>query len=928
MEQRSRPAAIELTRVSHRYGDSRALDDVTLRLPAERISGLIGADGAGKSTLLGLAAGVRRAQHGQLQALGADLREPGQRKGVGWRIAYMPQGLGRNLYATLSVRENLDFFGRLFGQDRQTRSARIAELTEATGLAEFVERPVMQLSGGMKQKLGLCCALIHDPDLVILDEPTTGVDPLSRRHFWDFVDRLRQRRPEMSIVIATAYMEEADRFDYLVAMDGGRVLAADAPDALREKTGADAMEQVFIRLLPEGRRPEGRKQSTPPDRPEEHGPPAIEARDLTRRFGDFTAVDRVSLTIRKGEIFGFVGSNGSGKTTTMRMLTGLLPASAGEAFVFGKPVDQRDSSLRHRLGFMSQSFSLYEELTVAQNLDLHARLYGLNGGRRRERIQRLAERFDLEACMSQRAEQLPLGLRQRLSLAVAMIHEPELLILDEPTSGVGPSARDDFWALLTELSRDRGVTLFVSTHFMNEAERCDRIALMHAGRVLAQGSPDELCAEQDTESLDDAFIAYIEQETGEEKSVENETGGDPSRKTNSKPAAPGDRAEQRPPAGQRSGQGFSPGRLWAYTRREAVELRREPIRLAFALLGPLLLMIAMGYGISFDVEDIRYAVLDQDRSPASRHYLDGFAGSTYFERQPEMGDPAELTRRLVAGDITLAIEIPPGFGRALAGGDPTEVGIWIDGSIPIRGETIRGYAEGVHRHFVESTDTIGLAAATRPPMEIETRFRYNQSFESVYAMVPAIMMLLLIMIPATMTAVGVVREKELGSITNYYATPTRGIEFLLGKQLPYIGLALLGFVLLLLQARLLFRVPMQGSLVALSAGALLFVFASTGLGLLMSTFMRTQIAAIFATAIASTIPTILFSGMLVPVSSLTGPAHYMGLGFPSAWFHQVSVGTFTKGLGFDALWPALLVLAAFGVGFVVLGRVLLPDQER
>lgn len=928
MEQRSRPAVIELTRVSHRYGESRALDDVTLRLPAGRISGLVGADGAGKSTLLGLAAGVRRAQHGELQVLGADLRAPGQRKGIGWRIAYMPQGLGRNLYATLSVRENLDFFGRLFGQDRQTRSARIAELTEATGLAEFVERPVMQLSGGMKQKLGLCCALIHDPDLLILDEPTTGVDPLSRRHFWDFIDRLRRRRPEISIVIATAYMEEAYRFDYLVAMDGGRVLAADAPDALREKTGADAMEQVFIRLLPEGRRSEGQQQSMPPGQPEEAGSPAIEARDLTRRFGDFTAVDRVSLTIRKGEIFGFVGSNGSGKTTTMRMLTGLLPASAGEAFVFGKPVGQRDSSLRHRLGFMSQSFSLYDELTVGQNLDLHARLYGLNSARRSERIPRLAERFDLDPYMNQRAEQLPLGLRQRLSLAVAMIHEPELLILDEPTSGVGPDARDDFWTLLTELSRDHGVTLFVSTHFMNEAERCDRISLMHAGRVLAQGSPAELCAAQDTDSLDDAFIAYIEQETGESNSLENETRGDPPRKANSKPPAPGDRTGQRSRTEQPTRKGLSPGRLWAYTRREAVELRREPIRLAFALLGPLLLMIAMGYGISFDVEDIRYAVLDHDRSPASRHYLDGFAGSTYFERQPEIGDHAELTRRLVAGDVTLAIEIPPGFGRALAGGDPTEVGMWIDGSIPIRADTIRGYVEGVHRHFVESTDIIGLAAATRPPIAIETRFRYNQSFESVYAMVPAIMMLLLIMIPATMTAVGVVREKELGSITNYYATPTRGIEFLLGKQLPYIGLALLGFVLLLLQARLLFRVPLQGSLAALSVGALLFVFASTGLGLLMSTFMRSQIAAIFATAIVSTIPTILFSGMLVPVSSLTGPAHYMGLGFPSAWFHHVSVGTFTKGLGLAELWPDFLVLAAFGIGFVVLGRLLLPGQER
>ncbi len=923
MEQRTLPAAVvELSGVSHRYRDTRALDDVTLSLPAGRVSGLIGADGAGKSTLLGLAAGVRRAQEGRIQVLGADLRAPRQRKDVGLRIAYMPQGLGRNLYATLSVRENLDFFGRLFGQDRQTRAARIAELTEATGLAEFVERPVMQLSGGMKQKLGLCCALIHDPDLVILDEPTTGVDPLSRRRFWDFIERLRQRRPRMSIVMATAYMEEADRFDHLVAMDGGRILASGAPDALRKRTGADAMEHVFIALLPQERRPAQPQESTPSGRTDHSGPPAIEARDLTRRFGDFTAVDRVSLTIRKGEIFGFLGSNGSGKTTTMRMLTGLLPATEGEAFVFGKPVDHQDSALRHRLGFMSQSFSLYGELTVRQNLDLHARLYALSASKRQARMQQLAGRFELAACMDQRAGQLPLGVRQRLSLAVAMIHEPELLILDEPTSGVDPGARDAFWALLTELSRDHGVTLFVSTHFMNEAARCDRISLMHAGRILAQGSPAELCAAQDTDSLDDAFIAYIADATGE-----TDTGGQAERQPGAEAPAP-DHAAQGSSRNTGNADGFSLRRLWAYTRREVVELRRDPIRLAFALLGPLLLMVAMGYGISFDVEDIRYAVLDHDRSPASRQYLDGFAGSTYFEQAPDIGDDAELTRRLVSGDITLAIEIPPGFGRALAGGDPTEVGIWIDGSIPMRGDTIRGYVQGVHRHFVESAEGSGAGAAPRPPIEIETRFRYNQSFESVYAMVPGIMMLLLIMIPATMTAVGVVREKELGSITNYHATPTRGIEFLLGKQLPYVALSLLAFALLLLQALLLFRLPLHGSLAALSLGALLFVFASTGLGLLMSTFMRSQIAAIFATAIASTIPTILFSGMLVPVSSLAGPAYYMGLGFPSAWFNHVSVGTFTKGLGLDALWPDFLVLAAFGIGFVVLGRLLLPDQER
>ncbi|MFY9973916.1 MAG: ABC transporter permease, partial [Chromatiaceae bacterium] len=651
--------------------------------------------------------------------------------------------------------------------------------------------------------------------------------------------------------------------------------------------------------------------------PDGDGPPAIRAEGLTHRFGDFTAVDRVSLSIHKGEIFGFLGSNGSGKTTTMRMLTGLLPVSEGAAWLFGRPVEAGDAALRRRLGFMSQSFSLYGELTVRQNLDLHARLYHLSPERIPRRVAELAERFDLAPHLDARAEDLPLGVRQRLSLAVAVIHEPELLILDEPTSGVDPIARDRFWGQLVELSRGRGVTIFISTHFMNEAERCDRISLMHAGRVLAQGTPAALKAEQRTATLEDAFIAHMEQaaaQAGEDL-----------------PEEPGPNREPLLPSGPRARGGpsrFSLRRLWAYTRREGTELRRDPIRLAFALLGPVLLMIAMGYGISFDVDDIGYAVLDRDRTPESRDYLEQFVGSSWFSEQPPLMSETDRERRLASGRLALAIEIPPGFGRDLKRGDQPEVGFLIDGAIPFRGDTIRGYAQGAHRHYLEGRGASQATLPTDSPVEVRTRFRYNQAFKSVYAMVPGILMLLLIMIPATMTAVGVVREKELGSITNLYATPTNGAEFLLGKQLPYMALALLSYLTLLLMALFLFRVPLTGGIGALTVGAVLFVFASTGLGLLMSTFMRTQIAAVFGTAIVSTIPTILFSGMLVPVSSLTGPARIMGYGFPSAWFNHVSVGSFTKGLTLGDLWLDYVVLGAFGLGFFLVGLALLRTQER
>ncbi|MGD8616736.1 MAG: ribosome-associated ATPase/putative transporter RbbA, partial [Gammaproteobacteria bacterium] len=868
--------------LSHYYGATRALDDIDLALPAGAMLGLIGPDGVGKSTLLGILAGVRKIQEGAVRVLDGDMRNPHHRTRVCPRIAYMPQGLGRNLYMTLSVYENIDFFARLFGQPRAEREWRIGELLESTGLAPFAGRPAGKLSGGMKQKLGLCCALIHDPDLLILDEPTTGVDPLSRRQFWKLIARMRARREGMSVIIATAYMEEAEQFDWLVAMDEGRVLATGSPQQLKERGGSQDLDTAFIHLLPEQKRRDHEALVVPP-RPREGGEgTAIRAQDLTRRFGAFTAVDHVSFEIERGEIFGFLGSNGSGKTTTMKMLTGLLPASEGSAELFGHRVEAGDLETRKRVGYMSQSFSLYGELTLRHNLDLHARLFQLSEARRRGRVEALLERFELQAYADVLASDLPLGIRQRLSLAVAVVHEPEMLILDEPTSGVDPVARDRFWELLVDLSRNQGVTIFISTHFMNEAERCDRISFMHAGRVLASDTPAALKRAQHTDSLDAAFIAYLKQaEAGPEEGVA--AGAPPAR-----PPSAG--------ASVRSGR-FSAMRLLGYARRESMELMRDPIRLAFALLGPLVLMIVFGYGISFDVENLAYAVLDRDRSPQSRRYLENFAGSRYFQPRPKLRDHADLERRLRSGELAFAIEIPTDFGRDLMRHRRPQVGVWLDGAIPFRAETSRGYVQGVQAQYLQRLERENLSAPTpAAPVDIETRFRYNQNFKSVYAMVPGVIMLLLMLIPSMMTAVGVVREKELGSITNLYATPVTRLEFLVGKQLPYIAVAMVSFVSLLGLALLLFRVPVEGSLGALTVGALLYVVASTGFGLLVSSFVRTQIAAIFAAAILSIMPTISFSGFLSPISSLSGGGRLVGYGFPTSYFQKISVGTFTKAL--------------------------------
>jgi ribosome-dependent ATPase len=598
----------------------------------------------------------------------------------------------------------------------------------------------------------------------------------------------------------------------------------------------------------------------------------------------------------------------------MKMLTGLLPASEGECRLFGRRVEAGGLEIRTRIGYMSQSFSLYTELTVRQNLELHARLFQLPPEEVARRLPALVERFGLERHLDDRAEGLPLGIRQRLSLAVAVIHEPEVLILDEPTSGVDPVARDRFWELLIDLSRQGGVTIFVSTHFMNEASRCDRVAFMNAGRVLACDRPEALMRTRGAKTLEDAFIAFLA-----------DGGGTPPERLEA-PLPPS------PPRDPTAGRGrprwsLALQRLWAYARREAVELTRDRIRLAFSTVAPLFLVVIFGYGISLDVERLPYAALDRDQTPESRAYLESFSGSRYFEEQSPIASYAELDRRLMAGRLKLAIEIPPDFGRNLKSGRRPQVGVWVDGSNTFRAETTRGYVTGVHRNYLDHLDreTIGTSP-TLLPFEIETRFRYNQDMESVFAMVPGIIALLLALIPTILTAVGVVREKEMGSIINLYVTPVTRLEFLLGKQLPYVAVSLVEFLGLVALTIFLFDVPLKGSLVALAVGALLFVTATTGFGLLISAFTKSQIAALFAALILTMLPSMMFSGLIRPVSSLTGGAAVMGRLFPSAYFHRISVGTFTKALGFGDLLADYAALGAFVAAFLILSLLLLKKQ--
>jgi len=1033
---------VSIQNLSHRYGKTLALDDVSLDIPKGATVGLIGPDGVGKSTLLSLMAGVKVIQDGRVEVLGGDMADKDVRRDLSHRIAFMPQGLGRNLYPTLSVYENIDFHARLFGLDGQERTRQIARLMEATRLAPFSDRAAGKLSGGMKQKLSLCCALVHSPDLLILDEPTTGVDPLSRRQFWALVDDLRREHAGMTVIVATAYIEEAQRFERLLAMDAGRLLANKPTADVLADYGTDVLEEAYVKMLPPEKQQGSGGLDITPFVPDPDAPPAMEAHGLTKRFGDFTAVDHVSFTIQKGEIFGFLGSNGCGKSTTMKMLTGLLEATEGDATLLGKPIDAGGLDTKMRVGYMSQAFSLYEELSVRRNLDLHARLYQM-GAKGAAAVEEALQQFDLADVADTAPASLPLGIRQRLQLAAACLHHPEVLILDEPTSGVDPAARDMFWRHLLKLSREDKITIFVSTHFMNEAARCDRISFMHKGRVLAVGTPAELAARQNAPDLEEAFVQYlIEAEGGEggeggERSSRQEAAHSESDQREFRQNTDGvlpmnNKAELSEPTvgyvaqathaevasddrhselsddlqGKDTGssetqngvrepsshtlpeeiptvgysaqathaevasddrhselsddlQGKDTGSsetqngvhepsshtlrdnpntetfkyrfsmIWTFARREAKELLRDKIRLFFAVFGPLIIMASVSWGISFDVRNLKFAVYDRDQTAASRELVEYFDGSRYFLQQPPIQSEAEIDTVLKSSGAILVIDIPSGFGRDLARGLKPEVGFYVDGSMPFNATNIRGYIGSLITAYTK--DRIaesGLPVSLKAPAGIEPRFMYNRVFDRISAIPPGVRRRVWMMPPAMMSAVGVVREREIGSIANFYASPAAVAQYLIGKQLPYIAVGMVNFAAMMLMIIYLFGVPLKGSFTGLAVGTLLMVSASTALGLLISCFVRSQLAAIFATAIITMIPAQTYSGFLYPLSTMEGGALIIGKTFPSSWYYTVSVGSFTKGLHTADLLHEYAAIAAFAATSLILACVLLKKQEK
>ncbi|MBB4236007.1 ATP-binding cassette domain-containing protein [Rhizobium esperanzae] len=566
---------VRIDGVTKRFGDAPpALDAVSGAIGGGAITGLVGPDGAGKTTLIRLMTGLMLPDTGTVEVLGFDTRK--NAAGIQAAIGYMPQRFG--LYEDLSVQENLDLYADLRGLPKSERAGAFDELLTFTDLKRFTGRLAGKLSGGMKQKLGLACALLKKPRLLLLDEPGVGVDPISRRDLWKMVENLT--REGIGVLWSTAYLDEAEACDHVLLLNQGKLLFSGKPEEMTERvndrvfrvsdvTGrrrqvlaellqADGVidgviqgeairlvaasgktpdigkagdraslspapprfEDAFVDMLGGG--PGGRSRLAEAQEPlkAEGDRPVIEAKGLTKRFGDFTAADDISFDIRRGEIFGLLGPNGAGKSTTFKMLCGLLKPTGGEGRVAGFDLRRDAAEARNQLGYMAQKFSLYGDLTVMQNLEFFAGVYGLRGQHKRKRIELMAEIFDFGRHANEAAKDLPLGLKQRLALACAVMHEPRALFLDEPTSGVDPITRREFWTHINALV-EKGVTVLVTTHFMDEAEYCDRISLIYRGRSIALGSPDELKArvatrEQPDPTMEDAFIALVQQSEAED----------------------------------------------------------------------------------------------------------------------------------------------------------------------------------------------------------------------------------------------------------------------------------------------------------------------------------------------------------------------------------------------------------------------------
>lgn len=1045
----------------------RAVDGLSLDLAPGTINGLLGPDGAGKTTLLRLAAGLLLPDAGSLTVLGRDT--VAQAQAVQSAIGYMPQRFG--LYEDLSVAENLSLYADLHGVSAAQRAERWPALMRMTGLEPFLGRLAGRLSGGMKQKLGLACTLVRSPRLLLLDEPTVGVDPLSRRELWNIVFSL-VREHGITVLASTAYLDEAEHCDRVAIMHHGRLVGDGAPgdftrplvgrtwfvtptmraraaqtllsatpgvtDAVLHAGGvrlltdtpeaalalvdcgqlssdgngdgdgpepgsvgrlaprAPGFEDGFLALfaaLPQepgtGEEPapaasaphETFVAASAPPEPDcpphalatspvpdaSDAPPVIEVRDLERRFGTFMAVKGASFDVRRGEIFGLLGPNGAGKSTIFRMLCGLLPPTGGSLRVAGVDLRRAPATARRRVGYVAQKFSLYGQLSVIENLRFFASAYGLSGAARESRIAWALRDFDLADAADAQSGELSLGYRQRLAMACALMHEPDILFLDEATSGVDPLARREFWRRITALA-ESGVTVIVTTHFLDEAEYCDRMAILVGGEVLALGTPAEIRAltpatdertdqprlgmhmdggQQDAPgyasgpaTIERAFIALAARHRA------NAPG------TAEPPSAPGT-----PPLTGTPGSGpTTPAALAAQTqdirptalpallvrmrgllRKEWLQVVRDPSAIAIALVMPVVLLLLFGYGISLDARDVPVAIVADDLGPEAMEFAARLLLADTFRPRVVTG-MRQAEEDLRAGRVDAIVHLQSDFARRLSdatagaaastarpdGAPPAgdtgtvPVQLIVNGVDPNNARTVSGYVTTVWQSWLSGRVA---AAGQAPAVRLVPRMWFNPASDSRYFLVPGLMVLIMTLTGALLTAMVMAREWERGTMEALLVTPVRMGELLTGKLLPYFVLGMGGMVLTVIMALYLFGVPLRGSLAVLAGAASLFLTAALGMGLFISVLARNQFIAGQAALLATFLPALFLSGFIFDLESTPAFVQVVSYAIAARYFATLLKTIFLAGDVWEVIVPNALALAALAAFFLTVARL-------
>jgi ABC-type multidrug transport system ATPase subunit/ABC-type Na+ efflux pump permease subunit len=888
------------------------------------------------------------------------------------RIGYMPQRFG--LYEDLTVQENLNLYADLNNVSVSDRRARYPRLMEMTALGPFVNRLAGKLSGGMKQKLGLACTLVRAPELLLLDEPTVGVDPLSRRELWAIIQQLTGER-NLTVLLSTAYLDEAQRCDDAIVLHEGRVLAqrppseisrlADGHAFLLTPRGGQTARGLQARLLgkpgvvdavPEGGQVrlvvggnsemevaaeysiDAAAERAPPrfedgfmmllhrsaenpllahelrlaHRPQpERGGPVVEVHELVRKFGSFTAVDHISFEVQQGEVFGLLGPNGAGKTTTFRMLCGLLPATSGTLRVAGTDLRTARASARQRIGYVAQKFSLYGQLTVVENLAFFCGAYGLRGQQRRERVRWALDQFELTPFAQLPSSQLPGGYKQRLAMAVALVHEPAILFLDEPTSGVDPLARREFWQRITALA-EQGVTVIVTTHFMEEAEYCDRVAILDAGRILAQGTPAELrgyaeSSPGEDSTMESAFIAIVE-------NSRNGNGNHADQRLADPPIDYGPELDWLPPKGRR---------VWSLVKKESRQMVRDASSIAIGIVLPVILILLFGYGLSLDVNNIPLAVVMEEPSPDAVDLAAGFQLSPYFE--PVVMTSMPRARQMMqAREIDAIVRIQSDFGRDLSLGE-AEVQILVQGTDANRARIIQAYLQGAVGSWTLRRAAEGRAVVSGP-VAIRDRLWFNEANESRYFLVPGLIVLIMTLIGSFLTTLVMAREWERGTLEALFVTPVRVGEILLGKTIPNFALGMIGLGLCIVTARFLFHVPLRGSLWLLTASSMLYLVVALAVGLLISVAVKSQFVASQMTILITFLPALMLSGFLFDLRNMPVIVQAITYVLPARYFVAVLQTVFLAGNIWQVILPSTFVLTVMAV--LLLIAVRLATQKK